>query len=508
MALCRQTLAETRTLAAIRKTLASSVIPPRVPENVKYTQSLPMTNHFLVPLAAKILESMRSETRPLDFSDRAAAWVLCKRRRVSVTAFAHSAGMSWDVLTRESRRFAAMLWLASRCQRGFICDALAMGRFRSLVLIEAAECVGYDETPLRLRMPDPADYYGNSPPNGQILRFGLHRTAHSSKVVTKLFQTQTQWGLLAACVRDGSPTVFFMIFGSFLNEIQCLKDCTASTVLVAFESSGSPPHSHNLFESVSRIACKDRHPSNHRAERLLRKRRRNKNAGLAEYNCEIHMTATVTKHCSDVMRFAVRGMLHFALTMSVAGDFHTFWQCLHDTIRARARLYRGDPGIESMVYRKLAVRSFFASGSCRAARQIALALLPNGNWDNHEEVEIWIGVGDRVDEQEFLDHAAVSITNALLHKKPRIWCESRWSGAEEACCDTALLSVFHGVLRPSLELFAHHKRMQRAKSTIGGGTRDMSVGDATRYDASALGALAVAPAVSDLVELHAHEGGG
>ena len=505
-------MAVVRQARAAKRLLEASVPATRseqmhlVLASANYTRVLPMTNHFLVPLAAQILRSMRREGCRVDASDAVADWVLCKRRRVGVTAYAVSVGVSLDFLLRESRRFAAMLWLSDRCQRCLICDALAMGRLRNLLLIEAAECVGYDETPLHLRMPDPADAHGQGRHNTHIVRFGLHRTSHSSKVVTKLFQTQTQWGLLAAWVREGLGTQFLMFFGRTLNEIQCLKDCTASTILVAFESSGAPPHSHNHFESVSRVACKGRHASNHMAEHLLLKRRRNKNAGLVEYNCEIHMTATVTRHCSGVMNFAVRGTLHFALTMCVAGDFHAFWQCVHDTVRERARLYRGDLGLGSMVYRKLAIRTFFALGSCRAARHIALALLPNGRWDNHEEIEFWAGVNDDVDECALFDNAAISITNALLHNKPRIWCQSRWSGAEEAVCDTALLSVCHGVLRPSLELFAYRQSKKRGQSMVGGGANNRLVCDDARYDMARVDAPADARGVGDVVVFQSHEG--
>ena len=159
-----------------------------------------------------------------------------------------------------------------------------------------------------------------------------------------------------------------------------------------------------------------------------------------------------------------------------------------------------------MVYRKLAIRTFFAPGSCRAARQIALALLPNGRWDNHEEVEFWVGVNDDVDECALFDNAAISITNALLHKKPRIWCQSRWSGAEEAVCDTALLSVFHGVLRPSLELFVYRHIKRRGHSMLGGGPNGRLVGDDARYDMARVDAPADARGVGDVVVFQAHEG--
>ena len=105
-------------------------------------------------------------------------------------------------------------------------------------------------------------------------------------------------------------------------------------------------------------------------------------------------TCRIRPHEALLERHACRcaGYAPFRVDDVCGGDFHTCWQCVHDTIRVRLKLHKGGFGVESMAYRKLVIRTLFAAGSCRATRHLVLAILPSGMWDNHDEVEIWVGV--------------------------------------------------------------------------------------------------------------------
>lgn len=86
-------------------------------------------------------------------------------------------------------------------------------------------------------------------------------------------------------------------------------------------------------------------------------------------------------------------------------------------------------------------------GSNAVARMTLLRLLPNGDWRDRSEVQVYLppGLAEQVDMESMADDLTESLISALAFRRLRLHLWGRWLGQEEAFCDLAILEVVHGL---------------------------------------------------------------
>ena len=73
---------------------------------------------------------------------------------------------------------------------------------------------------------------------------------------------------------------------------------------------------------------------------------------------------------------------------------------------------------------------------------------------NTEAVEIWVPYGQLPGRAQVSASIAGALVNAFCKGQLATYCKHRWTGADEAISDLALLDVVHGLLRPTYILWA------------------------------------------------------
>ena len=204
-----------------------------------------------------------------------------------------------------------------------------------------------------------------------------------------------------------------------------MKDMFATTVANSLHMSSAYCLTDRFAKSRIRSVCKDRHPSNHAAERLLCGGKLHDTTwDGVEIDCESHMNQTTHKDAAKIVKPIISGMLHVAKSFDTVGDWIDFRQAAQDVIlRKNINIRRGESSIEHMVYRQLVLRCCIPNvRGANQKRAVFLTMLPNGNWQDHDNIDIWIPFGvDIGDEDEFKRGIALRMANCLFMNKWKLF---------------------------------------------------------------------------------------
>ena len=90
-------------------------------------------------------------------------------------------------------------------------------------------------------------------------------------------------------------------------------------------------------------------------------------------------------------------------------------------------------------------------------KRTVLSRLPNGDWRNHYEVQIFVKPEEgealtQADRDRLANNVADALASVFTRKKLKIYLRGRWEGQEQAVCDLALLETVHGLFTPAYAL--------------------------------------------------------
>lgn len=122
----------------------------------------------------------------------------------------------------------------------------------------------------------------------------------------------------------------------------------------------------------------------------------------------------------------------------------------------------GFPPPSCLAYRRAALRWFIPGGGNAGVRRVLLECLPNRDWTNHQEIEVYTGVG-AVDETALKVRVAKGLTEALAHRAFRLYRRNRWTGQEEALSDLAIIEVCCGLLQLAYTMWADRRGRKRRR---------------------------------------------
>ena len=370
------------------------------------------------------------------------------------------------VVAEKFRRLVGLGWLGARFERTKLTDALAQAQRGGALKYEyRVDYQAYDGAELQIRMPKTKPTRSSAASSSSTVLGIYGKVCPDVKGAQKceLLQVQSDFGVLVSTRRpedDGSsPPTYCCIIGKMPTQVGALESNHAPCIYNALEATLPVAPSDDAAAHKCRVNCADRHPSNHAAEMMIRKHRRASGWSNLSIDCETHMVQTVHEHAAEPVFPAIRGMLRIALSQRRAGEREQFRTALYDTIRPRMRIYRGQSTAEAELHRKVTLRSMVVGDSAHDKILAAfLAMLPRGDWQNHEEVEVYVDWEQEIgDEPALLDEIAQGIVQCLTYKPMHAYSLSRWNGAEESVCQQMLLQYFHGVGTPAYALYARRR---------------------------------------------------
>ena len=422
-------------------------------------QTLPGTQHILVPYIAKFLPELRRiEPQWDEIDDHLFTPALRTRKRISEIKSEHHRN------GEERVRFKASLaWTTARALRRDLFDGVKHPRSR-LRLVDSVDAVAYDEGSLPVRThPEqtlaalPSTATSNAASSTEIVVALKKSPDVSGQSEAKLFVVLQDFGLLLSKQNaDGEITDdFTILLGTTPTHVQMLKNVKAGTMNHALHKASAwttaeKPHVY----TPTRLCCSDRHPSNRKAERQLVAQRPVKSRQL-QLGCELHMNATETSEMAEELPDCIRGMLHIHLSLKTVDQLAEFQDCFVTSIASRMDLVDGTLEPAEHAYAKVSLQYFMPGGKKVSVRKCTLHSA-RVNWADHSRVQVMLRDMTQlegVDPEEFKRELAKTICGLLLPKTPRKWATKDWNGAEESCCDIAILYLFCGSLFHALDLY-------------------------------------------------------
>lgn len=287
--------------------------------------------------------------------------------------------------------------------------------------------------------------------NVDILR---QLTGDRTPSIWKLLQSEVKWVSMLDMkdVLKGSTRV--CLIGRPRTHVQVMKDTSAQTTLGCIRNVSVAGSYCNPFYSTHRLTNTDRHPSNFAAERMLMEER----PGWSNnhHGCSAHISMTCQTNTLDYLRSDISGCVHYALAVSLGSNWHHFRQCLEDEVRSTLSICRGSAGPSAALYRSACVRCFLPRAVRRYERELTIRFLPNGNWQNSEEVEVWIPDGEgAIDEEAVKNTVASGILFAFASKRFKIYAKSRWNDSDISVGSIGLIFSCHDLGRRTLRRFCN-----------------------------------------------------
>ena len=243
-----------------------------------------------------------------------------------------------------------------------------------------------------------------------------------------------------------------------------------------------------LFKARLRATCTDRGSGNAPCERALAAERFKWPQGRVQWACEVHKTATIHEEVLNVQPLdaTISGMIRTALALRSGTGMQRFREALVQEVRSRLQVLCGPPPREATAYRRTMLNMFVRHGASTATKRLLLVLCPNGEW-RAQRVQFYLRSDGRGPQQEeaVAEYVSLGLVVALCSAQPKLYPRHRWTGADIAVDELAILEACHRLMSSTFFRFAasHVKGALRA-ALLAAGLR------ASHYDPAELDAVA------------------
>ena len=349
-------------------------------------------------------------------------------------------------------------------------ERMLASSFRRVDLIHHIEFVQYDETPLPTRLTgDPAgaqeiasyrrggqlalaDGPANSGAICQIAATGA-LGVRQGQGHQKIVQTRKH---TAVVVRLGEQLATLAYEGPA--RLSVIESATADVLKRQQLSVSETTRIAAIFQGHTRAATTDAHPSNICVESSISRDRSAVGCGCPSLHllCEVHKTAGIYKKTFAPLDSRITGVIRCALSMRTAGGMSVFRSCMREEIASRIEVLDGHPPLAARVYKMCLLKVFASQGSCATTRRALLSLCPNGDWRSNN-IEFYLRDSDtfsRADTGAIVKHVTNGLTVALAAATPHLYNRSKWTGADVAVDDLAVLEGVHRLLSTTIARFS------------------------------------------------------
>ena len=358
------------------------------------------------------------------------------------------------------------------------------------------DSVAYDETPLDLVTNDLASHAPTQPPiaagapAGPDAGDGAHEQLaqvpfrHAEdvdkfKLRTKILQTEERYAMLFDIRRTlaTSRVSYLLIVGENLCFLQQAQDTSGECIANALRALSSVGPDADAFEHRLRFASTDDAGGNDLAERVVLGGRP---AGWKRVRlpCEVHKTATVHVATSKPLDDTISQMINLSLALEPKGSARTFATALGNVINCRIKLCTGVCPADAVTHRMLVMRVFLAAGKKRNYKAAILTSVMNGDWRNTTDIEIYQRGGAAESIVSVRKKVKTALLSVSFGSKIARWPRHRWTGADIAVSQLALLAGVHGLLAPAWHEFVRIVNSKAEKAKAAQAERGMEAGGA------------------------------
>ena len=339
-------------------------------------------------------------------------------------------------------------------------------------LVRYLEFASYDETPLPVEVRTDANLQsagarapaGRSPSSSEMPLASVHTQAlvapsgappamrvRSASSNQKVVQTMLSRSLI---LKRGAQ--LYVVRLAQVCPLAVVQSANAETLreLQLRLSNASPAA--RVFKRQSRIATTDSHPANILCEQhIARERGDPAQSDNLHQLCDVHKLQTCHEKEMALVAEDVSGMVNLALSLRNGANMERFRACLADEIASRLEVLEGSCPPEAKAHKKRVLGHFIRHGASVATRRLLLVVGPNGDWRARcVQVYVPLGHAAATSRRDVAEQLASSLIVALCNSQPSLYPRSRWTGADIACDELALLESVHKLLSTTYFRFA------------------------------------------------------
>ena len=323
-------------------------------------------------------------------------------------------------------------------------------------LLLYTDVVRYDETPMKvgqrqlpedLGIPSHTTLGGIGAPHGPMphaeLQGGsLGRAASQAK----LLATDSKFVMLVKFPSDGAPSLagrYVHLMGSSLTSLQVVERTTGPVLKRALLENNFVSEHSNSFQFKCRMVTTDMHPGNLAAEKLVMKDR--PGWSHLHFGCNVHVAARAHSKTFSLVPAEITGLLNFALSLSQGSAMVQFRKALVKVLTRKITFLYGSATEECQQYRSWILDVFAKTGAKKEVKNHILRRLPNGNWQNVHQVEVYLKPGLQHNLPALRKQVISSFVTVFTSRAFKVYPRHRWVGADIAMDQVGLMESVHGL---------------------------------------------------------------
>ena len=268
-------------------------------------------------------------------------------------------------------------------------------------LLFHADAPGNDETPMKLKPQNVRPSSSSSlaivaPPPGAASS-GLPEQSSTTPLTVKLFQVQNKYGSVVELMND-ERRVRVLLVGRAGAPLKSLSRTTAAVQAAALLEVDCVSPFEDYFDMKWRVPSIDRYSSNEAGEVIVMQQKRNWN--YQSYYCEVHMVASTHDRAAAPWKRTTQGIKHVAKSLDTPAGWNDVEDTLYEVILERIVVRVGSCTEDARGHKLMTIEAFLPGGGMSHVRKAALMSLPNGDWRNRSQVEVFVPPGHVVNPYE------------------------------------------------------------------------------------------------------------
>ena len=341
------------------------------------------------------------------------------------------------------------LFHADRQQRHSLEQVLSQSGLTPLMYMDISK---YDETPLKLQQQQMLEAILPSVEAQKASGLaGQFQT--KAATVAKLLATEHRFLMLLKAEQSiGSEggSQYLLFAGTTLTALQVLERATGGVLLRALLANNAVSEFSQNYKVQCRCTTTDKYAANAVAERKLAELRGGSWVHT-HHSCVVHVIATCIGRTMDFYSEDISGLVHFSLSLGVGSAMDRFRKSLIAVVQARLVILPGAASPEAAKYKQSVLDLFCTSGTKTSLRRFLLEALPNGDWRNREQVEVFLAPGIAISRDQVVQRVAAGLVLALCGKLFSTYPQHRWLGSEISVSEVGLLEAVHGLASASYD---------------------------------------------------------
>lgn len=268
----------------------------------------------------------------------------------------------------------------------------------------------------------------------------------------KLVQTQFGFGCL---VRVGARLVTFL--GEQVCPLAIVERTTGRVFAHLQQSLSMTSDAAGAFRRCTRAAVTDSYSAIVAAERHIAAARKTPADPNVHIKCQVHRCSTAHGLAFAFVDPVLTGLIRTALALRNGSAMVRFRECLTAEIASRLKVCEGGPEPSAVAYKRSIISIFVNHGAKVLARRMILCLLPNGDWRS-PTVEHYVHPAAPAEDRSPEFVAAQMCTGLLVvftSRSPSLYQRARWTGAEMAIDDLAIMEACHRLLSTTFARFCY-----------------------------------------------------